>query len=69
MAKKKFFQALNKGQILTYSGEVLRVTRETTKSFQYIDAALVQGAKYPVYLAYANEDMDVVLNHLCGVQE
>ncbi|VFQ96821.1 unnamed protein product [Cuscuta campestris] len=69
MAKIKFLQALNKGQIVNYSGEVLRVTRETTKSFEYIDAALVQEAKYPVYLAYANEDMDAVLNHLCGVQE
>ncbi|VFQ82641.1 unnamed protein product [Cuscuta campestris] len=66
---KQFDQVLNKGQILNYSGEVLRVSRETTKIFEYIDAALVQGAKYPVYLAYANEDMDAVLNHLCGVQE
>ncbi|VFQ93638.1 unnamed protein product [Cuscuta campestris] len=57
MANTKFLHALNKGQILGYSEDVVRVTRETMKSFEYIDAAVVQGAKYPVYLAYANEDM------------
>ncbi|VFQ73741.1 unnamed protein product [Cuscuta campestris] len=61
MANTKFLHALNKGQILGYSEEVVRVTRETMKSFEYIDAAVVQGAKYLVYLAYANEDMVAVV--------
>ncbi|VFQ79469.1 unnamed protein product [Cuscuta campestris] len=69
IANKKFLHALNKGQILSFSGEVLRITREAMKSFEFIDAATIEGAKYPVYLAYAKEDMKAVLTHLCGVQD
>ncbi|VFQ88674.1 unnamed protein product [Cuscuta campestris] len=69
IANKKFLHALKNGQVLSFSGEVIRVTREAMKSFEFIDAAKIEGAKYPVFLAYANEDMNVVLNHLCAVQE
>ncbi|VFQ85570.1 unnamed protein product [Cuscuta campestris] len=69
VANKRFLQVLKKGEILSYSGEVIRVTREAMKSFEFIDAAIIQGAKYPVFLAYAKEDMEVVLTQLCGVQE
>ncbi|VFQ94925.1 unnamed protein product [Cuscuta campestris] len=69
IASKQFLDALNKGQILNYSEEVVRVTREAIKSFEYIDAATMEGARYPVYLAYAKEDMNVVLAHLCGEQD
>ncbi|VFQ73315.1 unnamed protein product [Cuscuta campestris] len=69
IASKQFLEALHKGQILNYSEEVVRVTREAIKSFEYIDAATMEGAKYPVYLAYAKEDMKVVLANLCGEQD
>ncbi|VFR02812.1 unnamed protein product [Cuscuta campestris] len=69
IASKQFLDALYKGQILNYSEEVVRVTREPIKSFEYIDAATMEGARYPVYLAYAKEDMKVVLAHLCGEQD
>ncbi|RAL50874.1 hypothetical protein DM860_005230 [Cuscuta australis] len=38
----------------------IRMTRESIKSFEVIDIAEVEGTKYPVFLAYAKEDMDAV---------
>lgn len=69
VANKRFLESLNRGEIISFSGEAVRVTRESMKSFEFIDAATFQGAKYPVFLAYAKQDMQAVLNHLCGVQE
>ncbi|VFQ80233.1 unnamed protein product [Cuscuta campestris] len=69
VANKRFFESLNKGEIISFSGEAIMVTRESMKSSEFIDAATFQGAKYPVFLAYAKQDMQAVLNHLCGVQE
>ncbi|VFQ79650.1 unnamed protein product [Cuscuta campestris] len=39
IANKKFLHALKNGQVLSFSGEVIRVTREAMKSFEFIDAA------------------------------
>ncbi|VFQ85169.1 unnamed protein product [Cuscuta campestris] len=46
IASKQFLDALNKGQILNYSEEVVRITREAIKSFEYIDAAKMEGARW-----------------------
>ncbi|RAL49812.1 hypothetical protein DM860_002103 [Cuscuta australis] len=68
IANKRILIALNRGEVLSYSGEAIRVTREAMKSFEFIDAATFQGSKYPVFLAYAKQDMKAVLNHLCVFQ-
>lgn len=65
IGQERFLSALAKGEVLNFSGEVVRVTREAMKSCEYIDATRIQGAKYPIYLAYAKEDMEAVLAYLC----
>ncbi|VFQ73283.1 unnamed protein product [Cuscuta campestris] len=55
IACKQFLDALNKGQILNYSEEVVRVTREAIKSFEYIDAATMEGASHSINLRYILE--------------
>ncbi|VFQ90290.1 unnamed protein product [Cuscuta campestris] len=57
IASKQFLDALNKGQILNYSEEVVRVTREAIKSFEYIDAATMEGARhgFRLFLAHLNK--------------
>ncbi|VFQ77934.1 unnamed protein product [Cuscuta campestris] len=68
LGQKQFLTALKEGQVLNFSGQAIRMTRESIKSFEVIDIAEVEGTKYPVFLAYAKEDMDAVFASLGGLQ-
>lgn len=66
LAKKALLDDLKKGLFQNQHGKALRETRETIRSMEIVNLVNLEGAKYPVFLSYANTDKDIVTDFFSG---
>ncbi|VFQ90275.1 unnamed protein product [Cuscuta campestris] len=68
LAKKELLENLKKGLLQNRQGKASRATRETVRSMEIVNLVNIEGAKYPVFLSCSNEDKDIVLEFLSGLE-